>query len=73
MIDLIPDERYQGRPFTGLPCPQCQALKSYVIDTRSWRDGRARRRRYECNSCQFRFTTYEVRAEEYERVNGARR
>ena len=68
MIDSTLQDRSLPRPFAGLPCPSCGGLKSYVIDVRSRKDGQARRRRQECSSCKFRYTTYEVRAEEYEKV-----
>lgn len=67
-LSVASDER--GHPFSGLSCPQCGNAKSYVIDVRSRKDGKARRRRYQCNSCQSRYTTYEVRAEEYEKAVG---
>ena len=40
-------------------CPQCQNAESRVIDSRHTQDGRAIRRRRECGSCSYRFTTYE--------------
>jgi transcriptional repressor NrdR len=40
-------------------CPQCTNLDSKVIDSRSSDDGESIRRRRECTSCGFRFTTYE--------------
>ncbi len=40
-------------------CPQCQHDDTRVIDSRHTQDGRAIRRRRECGSCSFRFTTYE--------------
>lgn len=39
-------------------CPNCDDSTS-VQDTRTVEDGDTVRRRRECNSCQFRFTTYE--------------
>ncbi len=38
-------------------CPRCGFEDSAVVDSRG--DGSAIRRRRECESCQFRFTTYE--------------
>ena len=38
-------------------CPKCGSEKSAVIDSRS--DGDTTRRRRECQSCEFRFSTYE--------------
>lgn len=40
-------------------CPSCGSPESKVVDSRSSEDGTAIRRRRECLSCAFRFTTYE--------------
>ena len=40
-------------------CPQCDATRNRVVDTRTSRGGRAVRRRRECEACGKRFTTYE--------------
>ncbi|MDR0920926.1 MAG: transcriptional regulator NrdR [Lactobacillales bacterium] len=40
-------------------CPKCQNNHSRVIDSRQSEDGRAIRRRRECENCGFRFTTFE--------------
>ncbi|WP_368644993.1 transcriptional regulator NrdR [Alkalibacterium putridalgicola] len=40
-------------------CPRCQHNGSRVIDSRPADDGRAIRRRRECENCSFRFTTFE--------------
>ena len=40
-------------------CPKCNSDESKVVDSRSIESGRSIRRRRECISCQFRFTTYE--------------
>lgn len=40
-------------------CPKCQHNSSRVIDSRQADDGRAIRRRRECENCGFRFTTFE--------------
>lgn len=40
-------------------CPKCSSDDSKVIDSRSIHSGKSIRRRRECISCQFRFTTYE--------------
>lgn len=45
-------------------CPKCDYEETKVIDTRTSEDGRKIRRRRECISCGYRFTTYE-KAEEY--------
>jgi transcriptional repressor NrdR len=41
-------------------CPNCQGLGSKVLDSRPVNDGRSIRRRRECESCTFRFTTFET-------------
>ncbi len=40
-------------------CPKCGNLENRVLDTRLHKDNEAIRRRRECGSCQFRFTTEE--------------
>ena len=40
-------------------CPYCENEDSKVIDSRHTEDGKAIRRRRECESCGKRFTTYE--------------
>ncbi len=40
-------------------CPYCGHTKNSVIDSRTSREGRAVRRRRECQRCGDRFTTYE--------------
>jgi len=40
-------------------CPRCQYNGTRVVDSRPADDGRAIRRRRECESCSFRFTTFE--------------
>ena len=42
-----------------MKCPKCNADQDKVIDSRPWKDGAVVRRRRECLSCNFRFTTYE--------------
>jgi len=42
-----------------MKCPKCGALEDKVLDSRAARDGAAIRRRRECASCGFRFTTFE--------------
>ena len=42
-----------------MQCPRCQHNGSRVIDSRPADDGRAIRRRRECENCSFRFTTFE--------------
>ena len=40
-------------------CPRCHHNNSRVIDSRQADDGRAIRRRRECENCSYRFTTFE--------------
>ena len=40
-------------------CPFCGHLDTKVVDSRDAFDGRAIRRRRECEKCQSRFSTYE--------------
>ena len=42
-----------------MKCPKCGNEEDRVLDSRSVRDGAAIRRRRECLSCGFRFTTHE--------------
>lgn len=40
-------------------CPKCHSLDDKVIDSRLCQEGERIRRRRECLSCHYRFTTYE--------------
>ena len=40
-------------------CPSCGSLDDKVIESRTMANGESIRRRRECNSCGFRFTSYE--------------
>lgn len=40
-------------------CPFCSHSETKVIDSRDTQEGRATRRRRECEECQARFSTYE--------------
>jgi transcriptional repressor NrdR len=40
-------------------CVQCATLKDKVLDSRMSKDGTTIRRRRECTSCGYRYTTYE--------------
>lgn len=40
-------------------CPKCESLEDRVIESRALADGRTIRRRRECESCGYRFTSYE--------------
>lgn len=42
-----------------MQCPSCGASDNRVVDSRPAEDGRAIRRRRECETCEDRFTTYE--------------
>lgn len=42
-----------------MQCPKCQNNGSRVVDSRPSDEGRAIRRRRECEACSFRFTTFE--------------
>ena len=43
-----------------MKCPFCGFMESKVIDSRPAEEGATIRRRLECQSCQKRFTTYEI-------------
>ncbi|RPF55393.1 transcriptional regulator NrdR [Aquisalibacillus elongatus] len=40
-------------------CPNCDAKNTRVLDSRPIDEGRSIRRRRECESCEYRFTTFE--------------
>lgn len=40
-------------------CPKCKKEDISVIDSRDAEEGKAIRRRRECNKCKYRFTTFE--------------
>lgn len=42
-----------------MKCPSCHENTTRVIDSRQIDEGKAIRRRRECESCQYRFTTFE--------------
>ncbi|MFC4388252.1 transcriptional regulator NrdR [Gracilibacillus marinus] len=42
-----------------MKCPHCDFKNTKVLDSRPIEEGRSIRRRRECESCQFRFTTFE--------------
>jgi transcriptional repressor NrdR len=44
-----------------MKCPQCAHLDTSVIDSRIIEDGFVIRRRRECESCKYRFSTLEKR------------
>lgn len=41
-------------------CPKCKKSETKVIDSRDTNEGRAIRRRRECEKCEHRFTTFET-------------
>ncbi|MFC5712743.1 transcriptional regulator NrdR [Thalassorhabdus alkalitolerans] len=41
-------------------CPACHSNATRVLDSRPSNEGRSIRRRRECESCHYRFTTFEV-------------
>lgn len=43
-----------------MKCPYCGYLGSKVLDSRQIHDGKAIRRRRECEECEQRFTTFEM-------------
>lgn len=42
-----------------MKCPRCDSSKVRVVDSREGVDGKSVRRRRECESCEYRFTTFE--------------
>ncbi len=42
-----------------MKCPKCNKEESKVVDSRSIQSGASIRRRRECESCAYRYTTYE--------------
>lgn len=49
----------------SVQCPKCNG-ESKVIDSRD--EESARRRRRQCDKCKHRYTTYEIHADEYNRI-----
>lgn len=43
-----------------MQCPKCSCSDHKVVDSRVSKEGKAIRRRRECNNCNNRFTTYET-------------
>lgn len=52
-----------------MQCPSCHR-RAYVIDSRQ--EAHRRYRRHRCRSCDARFTTYEITADEYERLQSVK-
>ncbi|MBA4336519.1 transcriptional regulator NrdR [bacterium] len=42
-----------------MQCPKCKKKTTRVLDSRETEEGRAVRRRRECEQCSYRFTTFE--------------
>lgn len=40
-------------------CPKCKHTETSVLDSRLTQEGKAVRRRRECDACKYRFTTFE--------------
>lgn len=51
--------KYKINEVNTMRCPRCHHNNSRVIDSRQADDGRAIRRRRECENCNYRFTTFE--------------
>jgi transcriptional regulator NrdR family protein len=50
-------------------CPKCHSDNgSRVIDSRDHPERELRRRRHSCGNCGERFTTYEIMAAEYDKI-----
>lgn len=49
----------------SVQCPKCNG-ESKVIDSRD--EETARRRRRQCDNCNHRYSTYEIHADEYNRI-----
>lgn len=48
-------------------CPHCNSdVGSFVVDSRG--QSNTRRRRYQCVGCERRYSTYEIPANEYEKI-----
>ncbi|OEH84445.1 transcriptional regulator NrdR [Desulfuribacillus stibiiarsenatis] len=41
-------------------CPFCESMRTRVLDSRPFNDGKQIRRRRECEQCSKRFTSYEI-------------
>lgn len=55
--------------YTGLQCPTChKSGATDVLDSRDAPNKQSRRRRHLCKNCKGRFTTYEVTASEYKKL-----
>lgn len=49
-------------------CPHCGGRRVFTTDSRYAFANKTRRRRYECEECRGRFSTYEISASDYERL-----
>ncbi|RKD75732.1 transcriptional repressor NrdR [Sinobaca qinghaiensis] len=43
-----------------MKCPACHSNNTRVLDSRPSNEGKSIRRRRECDTCQYRFTTFEM-------------
>ena len=55
-----------------IKCPNCKSQNCKSLETRQTESGRIRRRK-ECYSCGYKFTTYEVVMTDFEYLDGAKR
>ena len=55
----LPNNISQFLIFFSMRCPKCKNLDTKVIDSRGTEDGKAIRRRRECEKCGARFTSFE--------------
>lgn len=53
-------------------CPSCKEHKGRVIDSREDERSLAPRRRYQCQICKFRWTTYEISEKNFKMFLGLR-
>ena len=49
-------------------CPYCNSNNTRVVDSRPNENETQKRRRHECNSCNERFTTYEIYQTKYDEM-----
>lgn len=49
-------------------CPYCKSGNATCVDSRKAKSETFRRRRYKCLDCDSRFSTYEIRAENFKKA-----
>ena len=54
-------------------CPECKLGSMYVVETRYNENAKAIKRRRKCNKCGFTQTSYELEAEEYQKIMDCKR